>query len=50
MSEHLNAVRKYVVSRTLTDPGWANSEILPLRLVRERRFANGAVLTVYRPA
>lgn len=42
VTEHLNRVAKYVVSSTLTDPGWANTEVLsgPLadavRAVKER--------------
>ncbi|MBE7162226.1 MAG: dihydrofolate reductase family protein [Williamsia herbipolensis] len=28
VTTHLNRVAKYVVSSTLTDPGWANSEVL----------------------
>lgn len=28
VTEHLNQVRKYVVSSTLTDPDWRNTEIL----------------------
>jgi dihydrofolate reductase len=28
VTEHLNSVRKYVVSRTLEDPGWHNTSIL----------------------
>ena len=34
-ADHLNAVRKYVVSTTLTDPGWTNSEVLSGPLARE---------------
>lgn len=29
ITDHLNRVRKLVVSGTLTDPDWANSEVLP---------------------
>ncbi|MEV0360136.1 dihydrofolate reductase family protein [Nocardia sp. NPDC050697] len=35
VTEHLNTVTKYVVSRTLTEPGWANSEILSGPLTEE---------------
>lgn len=35
VTEHLNTVTKYVVSRTLTEPGWANTEILRGPLVQE---------------
>ncbi|MFC8526930.1 dihydrofolate reductase family protein [Nocardia sp. NPDC057227] len=35
VTEHLNTVTKYVVSRTLTEPGWTNSEILRGPLTEE---------------
>ncbi len=28
VTAHLNSVAKYVVSQTVTDPGWANTEVL----------------------
>ena len=40
VSDYLNQVKKYVVSSTLTDPGWAHTTILaatwPTRLPRSR--------------
>jgi dihydrofolate reductase len=36
-TEHLNKVRKYVVSSTMKDPGWENTEVLPGPLAEEVR-------------
>jgi|SRR4051794_14869055 dihydrofolate reductase len=38
ITEYLNAVQKYVVSSTLTDPGWQNSTILSGDPVAEVRW------------
>ncbi|OZC69903.1 dihydrofolate reductase [Rhodococcus sp. 15-725-2-2b] len=35
VTDHLNRVAKYVVSSTLTDPGWVNSTVLSGRLIDE---------------
>ncbi len=35
ITAHLNRVDKYVISSTLTDPGWANSRVLSGDLVQE---------------
>jgi dihydrofolate reductase len=35
ITDHLNAVPKYVASRTLDDPGWANTTVLRGRLEDE---------------
>ncbi|MGK5111256.1 dihydrofolate reductase family protein [Geodermatophilus sp. CPCC 205506] len=37
ITRHLDEVRKYVVSRTLTDPGWENTRVLPGDPVEEVR-------------
>ena len=34
-ADHLNRVSKYVVSSTMTDPGWANTTVLSGRLENE---------------
>jgi dihydrofolate reductase len=44
ITDYLNGVRKYVVSATLTDPQWQNSEILsgdPVDAVRELKSQPG---------
>jgi dihydrofolate reductase len=42
VSAHLDRVAKYVVSATLTDPGWANSTVLPdIAAVAELRSRPG---------
>jgi dihydrofolate reductase len=42
ISEYLNTVQKYVVSTTLTDPGWAGSHVLSGPLVDEVRALKSA--------
>jgi dihydrofolate reductase len=37
VSDYLNAVQKYVVSSTLTEPGWQHSTVLRGELVEEVR-------------
>jgi hypothetical protein len=37
VSDYFNAVQKYVVSSTLTEPGWQHSTVLRGELVEEVR-------------
>ena len=37
IADHLNRIQKYVVSRTLRDPGWENTTLLPKDPVDEIR-------------
>lgn len=49
VTEHLNRVRKYVVSTTMTDPEWDNSTILsgdPVEQVRELKQQPGLDIVV----
>ena len=49
VTEYLNQVQKYVVSSTLTDPGWQNSTILsgdPVEEVRTLKEAPGRDIVV----
>ena len=49
VTEYLNTVQKYVVSSTLTDPGWQNSTILsgdPVEEVRKLKEAPGRDIVV----
>jgi dihydrofolate reductase len=47
ITDHLNRVKKYVVSTTLDEPGWANTTILrSLNEVAELRRAQGRELGV----
>jgi dihydrofolate reductase len=49
ITDHLNRVQKYVVSRTLQDPAWENSAVLsnaPLDEVRALKARSGADLGV----
>ncbi len=49
ITDFLNGVAKYVVSATLTDPGWTNSTVLehdPLARVREMKSAPGKDIVV----
>lgn len=44
ISDYLNATQKYVVSSTITDPGWENSTVLsgdPVEQVRDLKRAAG---------
>jgi dihydrofolate reductase len=42
ITRHLDEVQKYVVSRTLTDPGWQNTRVLPGDPVAEVRALRAA--------
>jgi dihydrofolate reductase len=49
ITDYLNAVHKYVVSSTLTEPGWANSTVLdddPISAIRELKAAPGNDIVV----
>ncbi|HEX3779463.1 MAG TPA: dihydrofolate reductase family protein [Pseudonocardiaceae bacterium] len=49
VADYLNAVRKYVVSTTMTDPGWQNSTVLagdPVRTVAALKAAPGRDIVV----
>jgi dihydrofolate reductase len=49
ITDYLNTVHKYVVSSTMTDPGWTNSTVLagdPIAAVRELKQSDGKDLVV----
>ena len=49
VTRHLDEVQKYVVSRTLGDPGWANTRVLsgdPVEEVRALRASHGGEIGV----
>ena len=49
ITDYLNTVDKYVVSSTMTDPGWANSTVLsgdPIVAVQELKKAPGKDIVV----
>jgi dihydrofolate reductase len=49
ITEYLNRVRKYVVSSTMTDPGWQNSTVLsgdPIEQVRSLKEQRGKDIVV----
>jgi dihydrofolate reductase len=49
ITEYLNQVQKYVVSSTLTDPGWKNTRVLagpPVGAVRSLKHEPGADIVV----
>jgi len=49
MSDYLNGVSKYVVSSTITDPGWVNSTVLqgdPIEAVRQLKSLPGRDIVV----
>jgi dihydrofolate reductase len=49
ITDYLNTVHKYVVSSTLTEPGWANSSVLdddPIAAIRALKSAPGKDIVV----
>ena len=49
ITDYLNEVAKYVVSSTMTDPGWVNSTVLhgdPIEAVRELKSRPGRDIVV----
>jgi dihydrofolate reductase len=49
-SDHINAIGKYVVSTTLTDPTWANTSVVdhdPIGFIRELKDRPGADIVQY---
>ena len=49
-SDHMNAITKYVVSTTLTDPEWANTTVIdhdPIKVIRDLRQQQGADIVQY---
>jgi dihydrofolate reductase len=49
VSAYLNGIDKYVVSRTLTEPGWVNTTVLagdPMEAVADLRAQEGRDITV----
>jgi dihydrofolate reductase len=49
VTAYLNAVAKYVVSSTMTDPGWLNSTVLsgdPITRIRELKAKSGKDIVV----
>jgi dihydrofolate reductase len=49
-SDHINAMEKWVVSRTLTDPSWNNSEVIGVDVVAEigrRKAQEGGNIVQY---
>ena len=48
-SDHINTMPKYVVSTTLTDPDWANTQVIDGDVVARVRAAEGGVRQGHRP-
>jgi dihydrofolate reductase len=49
-TDHVNAITKYVVSTTLTDPHWANTSVIdrdPVAAVRELKGQDGGKIVQY---
>jgi dihydrofolate reductase len=49
-SDHINAMEKWVVSRTLTDPAWSNSEVIATDVAAElarRKAQDGGNIVQY---
>jgi dihydrofolate reductase len=50
MSDHINSMRKYVVSSTLTDPEWENTTVLsgdPVEEIRQLKDSTGGNIVQY---
>jgi dihydrofolate reductase len=50
MSDHINSMRKYVVSSTLTDPEWENTTVLsgdPVEAIRHLKDSPGGNIVQY---